>query len=181
MSVSVHKNIIEKSTKEAKNDTKITVLDIERENRLAKVTSLYSKGLNQEEIAFELHVDQSTVSRNLQLIKQEARKQVEKYLREDILLEYPRYMTGSNEITRRLWEIVQNENTTTKEKMNALSQLTQSYNSRLQTLTAGPESYLNIQKSLSEIELQMKVDSNSFLKAQVEQRKLFPKGLPNFK
>ena len=60
------------------NDTlspKITVLDIERENRLSKVTSLF-KGLNQEEIALELHVDQSTVSRDLQLIKQEARKQV---------------------------------------------------------------------------------------------------------
>jgi DNA-directed RNA polymerase specialized sigma subunit len=56
---------------------KITVLDIERENRLSKVTSLYSKGLNQEEIALELHVDQSTVSRDLQLIKQEARRQVD--------------------------------------------------------------------------------------------------------
>ena len=87
------------------NDTqssKITVLDIERENRLSKVISLFSKGLNQEEIAHELHVDQSTVSRDLQFIKQEARKQVEKYLREDILLEYLRYMAGSNEITREL-------------------------------------------------------------------------------
>jgi len=57
MSLSVHKNTNEKSTGELKNDTKITVLDIERENRLAKVTSLYSKGLNQEEIALELHVE----------------------------------------------------------------------------------------------------------------------------
>jgi DNA-directed RNA polymerase specialized sigma subunit len=64
---------------------KIAVLDIERENRLSKVISLFSKGLNQEEIALELHVDQSTVSRDLHFIKQEARKQVEKYLREDIL------------------------------------------------------------------------------------------------
>ena len=70
---------------------------------------------------------------------QEARKQVEKYLREDILLEYLRYMAGSNEITRKLWEIVQ--------ATNALSQLMQSYNSRLQTLTNGPESYMNIRKS----------------------------------
>ncbi len=63
------------------NDTispKITLLDIERENRLSKILSLFSKGLNQEEIAHELHVDQSTVSRDLQLIKQEARKQVER-------------------------------------------------------------------------------------------------------
>ena len=28
-------------------------------------------------------------------------------MREDILFEYVRYMAGSNEITRHLWEIVQ--------------------------------------------------------------------------
>jgi hypothetical protein len=142
---------------------------------------LYSKGLNQEEIAHELHVDQSTISRDLHFIKLEARKQVEKYLREDILFEYLRYMAGSNEITRKLWEIVKNGNSTIKEKTYALAQLMQSYNSRLQTLTSGPESYMNIKKSLSEIDLQRLVDSEPFLKAQVEQRKLFPKGLHNFK
>jgi hypothetical protein len=142
---------------------------------------LYSKGLNQEEIAHELHVDQSTISRDLHFIKLEARKQVEKYLREDILFEYLRYMAGSNEITRKLWEIVKNGNSTIKEKTYALAQLMQSYNSRLQTLTSGPESYMNIKKSLSEINLQRLVDSEPFLKAQVEQRKLFPKGLHNFK
>ena len=117
MSLSVHKNIAPKNNVDGKkrdrpNDsgnintdtlpTKITILDIERENRLSKIISLYSKGLNQEEIAQDLHVDQSTVSRDLQFIKQEARKQVEKYLREDILFEYLRYMAGSNEITRQL-------------------------------------------------------------------------------
>jgi len=60
---------------------KITVLDIERENRLSKVLSLFSKDLNQEEIALELHVDQSTISRDLNFIKVEAREKVEKYLR----------------------------------------------------------------------------------------------------
>jgi predicted transcriptional regulator len=207
MSLSVHKSVPSKitnyggATKEKENisrekqtgksssnkintdvlSAKITVLDIERENRLSKVTSLYSKGLSQEEIALQLHVDQSTVSRDLQLIKQEARRQVEKYLREDILLEYIRYMAGSNEITRKLWEIVQNEKTTTKERTNALSQLQLSYNSRLQTLTSGPESYMNIKKSLSEIDWQRLVDSEPMLKAQIQQRKLFPKGLFNFK
>jgi DNA-binding transcriptional regulator LsrR (DeoR family) len=50
--------------------------------------SLYSKGLNQEEIAQDLHIDQSTVSRDLQFIKQQAKKQIEKYLREDILFAF---------------------------------------------------------------------------------------------
>ena len=101
--------------------SKIAVIDIERENRVSKVISLYSKDLNQEEIAQELYIDQSTVSRDLQYIKHEARIKIEKYLREDILFEYLRYMAGSNEITRHLWEIVQDNDTTTREKTNALS------------------------------------------------------------
>ena len=107
----------------------------------------------------------------------EAKIKIEKYLRDDILFEYIGYMVGSNEITRHLWDIVQNSDTTTKEKTNALSCLMHSYNSRLQTLTSGPESYMNIKKSLSEIDLQRLVENSPVLKAQVNQRKLFQKGL----
>lgn len=39
---------------------KVAVLNIERENRLSKVISLFSKGLNQEEIWQELHVEWKT-------------------------------------------------------------------------------------------------------------------------
>ena len=41
---------------------------------------------------------------------------MEKYLKKAVLFEYVRYMAGSNEITRHLWEIVQENDTTTKEK-----------------------------------------------------------------
>ena len=67
------------------NIQNLPVLDIEKENRLSKITTLYSKGLTQAEIAQELGVDQSTISRDLQFIKQEAKKKIEKYLNEDIL------------------------------------------------------------------------------------------------
>ena len=90
-------------------------------------------------------------------------------------------MAGSNEITRKLWEIAQDKDTTIKEKSNALSLLMQSYNSRLQTLTASPESYMNIKKSLSEIDLQTMVDSNPVLKAHIQQKKLLPKGLSSIR
>ena len=106
--------------------SKIEVIDIEKQNRLSKVILLHSKGLNQEEIAEELYIDQSTVCRDIQYIKHEAKIKIEKYLRDDILFEYVRYMAGSNEITRHLWEIVQDNNTSTREKTNALSCLLQS-------------------------------------------------------
>jgi hypothetical protein len=75
--------------------------------------------------------------------------------------------------------MVQSKDATRKEKMNAISLLMQMYDSRLQRMTAGPESFLNIKKSLSEIDLQRIVYSNPVLKAQVEHKKLFSKGFFN--
>jgi transcriptional regulator with XRE-family HTH domain len=126
-------------------------IDIEKENRLAKIISLFSKGLTQSEIAREIGVDLSTISRDLHFLKQEAKKKIEKYLNEDILFEYLRYIAESNEVTRHLWEIVQNQRTASKDKTNALSLLMQSYHKRLELLIGGPESYLKARKGLSEI------------------------------
>ena len=56
--------------------------------------TLYTKGLTQSEIAEQLQVDQSTVSRDLQIIKDEARYNIEKYTKEEIPFEYIRYITG---------------------------------------------------------------------------------------
>jgi hypothetical protein len=75
---------------------------------------------------------------SLQFLKQEAKKKIERYLKENILFEYLRYIAGSNEVTRDLWEIVQNEKTLTKDKTNALSLLMQFYNKRLELLIGGP-------------------------------------------
>jgi transcriptional regulator with XRE-family HTH domain len=155
------------------NIQNLPVLDIEKENRLSRIISLYSKGLTQAEIAQESKVDQSTVSRDLQFIKQEAKKKIEKYLNEDILFEYLRYLAGSNEVTRELWGIVQDEKTMTKDKMNALSLLMQSYNKRLEMLIGGPESYMNAKKSVSEIKFQERVDGDPMLKMLSERNK-FP-------
>jgi hypothetical protein len=168
--------IITNRTSDANRNSNIQnlpVVDIERENRLSKIISLYSKGLTQAEIAQELGVDQSTVSRDLQFVKQEAKKKIEKYLNEDILFEYLRYIAGSNEVTRKLWEIIQNERTMAKDRMHALSLLMQSYNKRLEMLIGGPESYMNAKKSVSEIRFQEKVESDPMLKM-LSERNRFP-------
>jgi transcriptional regulator with XRE-family HTH domain len=151
------------TNREINKTRNVSVIDIEKENRLSKIISLYSKGFTQSEIAERAGVDQSTVSRDLQFIKQEAKKKIEKYLNEDILFEYLRYMAGSNEVTRHLWELVQNEENA-KDKMNALSLLMQCYNKRLEMLIDGPESYLNARKSVSEVRFQERVDVDPVLK-----------------
>src|SRR5919198_6399329 len=162
MTSPMHKNIPQQSNSEttatnrtsavnrsSSNIQNLPVLDIEKENRLSRIISLYSKGLTQAEIAQELGVDQSTVSRDLQFIKQEAKKKIEKYLNEDILFEYLRYIAGSNDVSRKLWEIIERRDVNTKDKMNALSLLMQSNSKRLEILTGGAEAYMNAKKSMS--------------------------------
>jgi transcriptional regulator with XRE-family HTH domain len=162
---------------ETNHSLKVSVVNIERENGLSRIISLYSKGLTQAEIASELGVDQSTVSRDSQFIKQEARKRIEKNLNEEILFEYLRYMAGSNEVTRHLWKLVQNEENA-KDKMNALSLLMQCYNKRLEILMGGPESYMNAKKSVSEVRFQERLDNDPVLKM-LHDRNRFPSPFSN--
>ena len=131
---------------------------------MSQVISLYSKGLTQFEISKQLGVNQSTISRDIQYLKQEAKKKIWKYLNEDILFEYLRYIVGSNEISKNLWEIVQDKNTLTKDKNNALSLLNQSYNKRLELLMKGPESFKDVKQSISDIKEIDMMEANPMLK-----------------
>jgi transcriptional regulator with XRE-family HTH domain len=140
-------------------------LDIERENRLSQIISLHSKGLTQSEIAQKMGVNQSTISRDLQYLQQEAEKSIWKYLNEDILFEYLRYIVGNNEISKKLWEIVQDDNkASAKDKTNALSLLNQSYTKRLEILMNGVESFKNVKKNISEINEHDKIENDPLLK-----------------
>src|SRR5215216_566700 len=135
-------------------------LDIERENRLSQIIALYSKGLTQSEIAEKMKVNQSTISRDLQYLQQEAKKSIWKYLNEDILFEYLRYIVGNNEISKKLWEIVQDDNASAKDKTNALSLLNQSYTKRLEILMNGVESFKNVKKNISEIQEHDRIEND---------------------
>lgn len=140
-------------------------LDIARENRLSQIITLYSKGLTQSEIAEKMNVNQSTISRDIQYLQQEAKKNIWKYLNEDILFEYLRYIVGNNEISKRLWEIVQDDNkASAKDKTNALSLLNQSYTKRLEILMNGVESFKNVKKNISEIEEIEMMEKDPYLK-----------------
>jgi hypothetical protein len=160
------------TTLENVNDNKNTTItkqlvNIERENRLSAILRLHSRGLNQEQIVQELHIDQSTVSRDLRLVQQESKNRIERYMREDILLEYLRYLVGSNEITQTLWDMVQNQATTGKEKLSAISLLMQMYDNRLQRMSGAPEAFLNAKKSVSEADFRKALDSNPMLQQRV--------------
>ena len=81
------------------------------------------------------------------------------------MFEYLRYSIGNNEISKKLWEIAQDENSSAKDKTNALSLLNQSYTKRLEILMNGVESFnKNVKKNISEIEEIDSMEKDPFLK-----------------
>lgn len=110
-----------------------TTCNSESYSTIDKITIRSTKN----QIAEKMQVNQSTISINLQYLQQEAKKSIWKYLNEDILFEYLRYIVGNNEISKKLWEIVQDEKASAKDKTNALSLLNQYYKKRLEILMNG--------------------------------------------
>ncbi len=123
----------------------------EVEGRRAKVIALYSKGLNQAEIAEKLGVNQSTVSRDLQEMRKQSRKEIEKHVIKDALFEFYRWAAGMDEVTKKAWEIVEDEKAAHKSKMAALTFLVRCYNRRLETMVGGPEKEHDAQAHMQEI------------------------------
>lgn len=170
------KNEPSNSDNEGENNFQsLTTQDILKETRLAKVMAFYSKGLNQQEIASELEVSQSTISRDLEDIKKQARNQMDNYFRKDIPLEYTKYLAGSDEIIKELWEVVRFSYDDSKVRLSALKLLLEAYEKRHGRLTTGPEQFLKIKKAISDTDFQDFIDSNPEIKANIQMQKFAPK------
>jgi IS30 family transposase len=62
--------------------------------RRAKVLELSSQGYTQLEIATQLQVDEPTISRDVQYLRQKAQKNLQKHIHEIVPEEYQKCMTG---------------------------------------------------------------------------------------
>jgi transcriptional regulator len=150
----MHKSSHLRKSERALEESVVPKADIEHQDRLVKVLTLHSKGYSQSEIAKKLNVNQSTVSRDLDEVRRKARKTLDLYMREEIPNELQIYISGLNEITKNLWEILedkQNPKITTRDRTYVLSLLMQCYSKRMEMLIGGPESELNATKHMKSI------------------------------
>ena len=173
MSTKMHKKDL--ITSDITNSETIYDLDIEKENRISKIISLCSKGFTQDEIATQLGVNQSTISRDMQIIKKQVRSQLDKYFRNDVLFEFTRYLYGSSEVIKELWGIVEYCNDDPKQKTTALKLLLQAYERRHLRIIGGPESYLNMKRTESDLDYQDFIERDPTVKAMAQMQKLDPK------
>jgi Trp operon repressor len=94
------------------------------EDRHRKVATLLAQSMTEIEIAHELKVDQSTVSRDIKALKALSQRFVFDLAKSDLAYYYKQCIDGIEEVRRKGWEIFKghnNINLTPKDKLLALS------------------------------------------------------------
>jgi predicted transcriptional regulator len=99
--------------------------------RRNKVQQLLVRGYSQWEVAEELQIDQSTVSRDTQYLKQRAQESLKSHIQDRLPQEYHRCLTGINQVLKLGWQIANNNNNA---KQNSREQ-----NDNSNTITTGDD------------------------------------------
>jgi len=95
----------------------------EIEDRRRKVATLLAQSMTETEIADELEVDQSTISRDIKVLKELSQRFVFDLATSDLVYYYKQCIDGIEEVRRKGWEIFKgqnNGNLTPKDKLLAL-------------------------------------------------------------
>ena len=97
--------------------------------RRDKVQQLLVRGYSQWDVAKELQIDQSTVSRDIQYLRHRAQENLQKHIQQKLPEEYQRCLTGMNQVLKLSWQIANNN---TKQNLQA-------HNDNINTITTGDD------------------------------------------
>ena len=111
---------------------------------------MLAQSMTETEIAQELKVDQSTISRDIQALKELSQRFVFDLAKSDLAYYYKQCIDGIEEVRRKGWEIFkgQNNNLTPKDKLLALKVIRECNEAKFALFKEGP-SIMHI-KSLEE-------------------------------
>jgi hypothetical protein len=98
--------------------------------RRNKVQQLLVRGYSQWDVAEELQIDQSTVSRDVQYLRQNAQANLQKNIQQKHPEEYQCCLTGMNQVLKLSWQIANN---------NTPKQNGQDHNDNINTITTGDD------------------------------------------
>ena len=111
---------------------------------------MLAQSMTETEIAQELKVDQSTISRDIQALKELSQRFVFDLAKSDLAYYYKQCIDGIEEVRRKGWEIFKgkNNNLTPKDKLLALKVIRECNEAKFALFKEGP-SIMHI-KSLEE-------------------------------
>jgi Trp repressor protein len=121
------------------------------EDRRRKVATLLSQSMTELEIAQELKVGQSTISRDIKVLKELSQRFVFDLAKSDLAYYYKQCIDGIEEVRRKGWEIFKgynNSNLTPKDKLLALKVIRECNEAKFALFKEGP-SIMNV-KTLEE-------------------------------
>ena len=119
------------------------------EERRKKVTSLLAQSMSETEIAQELNVDQSTISRDIKALKTLSQQFVYDLAKSDLAYYYKQCIDGIEEVRRKTWELLKDDELLTpKDKFSALKIIKECNEAKFSLFKEGP-SVMNL-KSLEE-------------------------------
>ena len=105
--------------------------------RRSKVVELNSQGYSQPETAKILQVSLGTVNRDLSIIRQQSRKNLQMHIEKTLPDEYHRCLTGLNQVLKTCWYIVNKPGTDDKTKLQATAIINDSYKYVMDLVTNG--------------------------------------------
>jgi DNA-binding transcriptional ArsR family regulator len=108
------------------------------EERRRKVASLVAQSMTESEIAQELNVDQSTISRDIKVLKHMSQQFIYDLAKYDLACLYKQCMNGIDEANRNAWALFHDDDLKEKDKLLALKLIKECNESKFKLLTEGP-------------------------------------------
>jgi IS30 family transposase len=122
------------------------------EERRRKVASLLAQSVTESEIAEELGVNQSIISRDIKALKEQIQQFIYDLAKSDLVYHYKQYIDGIGEVKRKAWEAYRSDDSSSslkpKDKLLALKLAKECDESKFALFKNGP-SVMNL-KSLEE-------------------------------
>ena len=121
------------------------------EERRRKVASMLAQSMTETEIAEELNVNQSTISRDVKVLKEISQQFVFDLAKSNLAYYYKQCINGIEEIRRKTWEMLRGDHEqplTPKDKLLALKLIQECDEGKFALFKYGP-SIMNV-KSLEE-------------------------------
>ena len=109
------------------------------EDRRRRVASLLAQSMTESEIAKSLKVDQSTISRDIKVLKKLSQQFVYDLAKSDLAYCYKQCLDGIEEVKRRGWDIFNGlNNLTPRNKLLALKLIMECNESKFALFKEGP-------------------------------------------
>jgi hypothetical protein len=110
------------------------------EERRRKVASLIAQSFTEEEIALQLRVNQSTISRDIKALKQMSHRFVHDLAKSDLAYCYKQCIDGIEEVKRKAWEAYRStdDSLKPKDKLMALKLLKECDEAKFTLFKDGP-------------------------------------------